>query len=79
MSCLPLLSLDGCILWVIGKHRILTEGAVDVYRNKVGSTMAAGGHQVSTVAPHLQTRIGKKMWVERKSKRARGSKRADTP
>ena len=53
--------------------------AVDAYRNKVGSTMAAGGQEVSTVAPHLETRIGKKMWVTRKDRRARGSKRADTP
>lgn len=51
----------------------LTHGAVDAYRNKVGSTMAAGGQVVSTVAPHLETRLGKKMWAERKGKRARGT------
>ena len=55
---------------------------VDAYRNKVGSTMVAGGQDVSIVAPHLETRVGKKMWMGRRSKRARrGSsfKRADTP
>ena len=41
-------------------------GAVDVYRNKAGSTIAARGQEISTVAPHLETRIGKKMWLERK-------------
>lgn len=59
------------------RHGILTEGAVDAYRNKIGSTMAAGGQQVSTVAPHLETRVGKKMWAERKRKRAKGA--AGTP
>lgn len=56
--------------------------AVDAYRNKVGSTMAAGGQDVSIVAPHLETRVGKRMWAGRKGKGARrGSsfKRADTP
>lgn len=61
----------------------LTEAfAVDAYRNKVGSTMAAGGQDVSVVAPHLETRVGKRMWAGRRSNRARrGSsfKRADTP
>lgn len=52
---------------------------MDAYRNKVGSTVAAGGQDVSVVAPHLETRVGKKMWVERKSKRVRGFKRAETP
>lgn len=79
MSCLLLLSLNKLMVRGMSKHGILTEGAVDAYRNKVGSTIAAGGQEVSTVAPHLETRTGKKMWVERKSKRARGAKRADTP
>lgn len=53
------------------KDGINTNGAVlvDAYRNKVGSTMAVGGQEVSIVAPHLETRIGKKMWMERKSRR----------
>ena len=46
---------------------------MDAYRNKVGSTMAAGGQVVSVVAPYLETRIGKKMWLGRKSNRVRGS------
>ena len=57
----------------------LTQSAVDAYRNKAGSTLAASGQEVSVVAPFLETRVGKKMWVERKSKRSRRSKRADTP
>ena len=53
---------------------------MDAYRNKVGGFLAAAGQEVSVVAPHLETRIGKKMWVERKGKRARlASKRPNTP
>lgn len=52
---------------------------VDAYRNKVASDMAAAGQDVSVVAPYLETRVGKKMWLERKSRKARGSRRADTP
>lgn len=52
---------------------VFLQKSLDAYRNKVGSTMAAGGQVVSTVAPHLETRLGKKMWAERKGKRARGT------
>ena len=48
-------------------ERIFLLCAVDVYRNKAGSTIAARGQEISTVAPHLETRIGKKMWMERKN------------
>ncbi|KAL8841219.1 MAG: hypothetical protein Q9170_001008 [Blastenia crenularia] len=42
--------------------------ALDIYRNKMRTTVTAGGQQVSTVAPHLETRIGKRKWLERKGK-----------
>ena len=79
MSGLPLLGPGRLMVSSVGKRAVLTAVAVDAYRNKVGSTMAAGGQEVSTVAPHLETRLGKKMWAGRRSKRGRGSKRADTP
>lgn len=79
MSRIPLLSAPDNII-NDSSLGVLTGGfAVDAYRNKVGSTVAAGGQDVSVVAPHLETRVGKKMWVERKSKRVRGFKRAETP
>lgn len=48
---------------------------VDAYRNKMRSTMVAGGQEVSTVAPHFETRVGKRKWLEKERK----SKRANTP
>ena len=43
---------------------------VDAYRNKMRSTMVAAGHDVASVAPHFETRVGKRKWMER-SKRAK--------
>ncbi|KAL1646533.1 hypothetical protein SLS58_003119 [Diplodia intermedia] len=40
---------------------------VDAYRNKMRSTMVAAGQEV---APHFETRVGKRRWLER-SKRAK--------
>lgn len=53
---------------------------MDAYRNKMRSTMIAAaaatpGQEVSTIAPHFETRIGKRRWLER----GRKSKRASTP
>jgi hypothetical protein len=43
---------------------------VDAYRNKMRSTMVAAGQDVTSVAPHFETRVGKRRWMER-SKRAK--------
>ena len=43
---------------------------VDAYRNKMRSTMVAAGQDVTQVAPHFETRVGKRKWLER-SKRAK--------
>ena len=45
---------------------------VDAYRNKMRSTMLTSGQEVETVAPHFETRIGKRKWMER-NKRARST------
>ena len=50
---------------------------VDAYRNKVRSTMLAAsssnpGQEVSTVAPHFETRVGKRKLLERTRKSKRG-------
>jgi hypothetical protein len=45
---------------------------VDAYRNKMRSTMITAGQEVSTIAPHFETRVGKRKWLEH-SKRARSS------
>jgi hypothetical protein len=38
---------------------------VDAYRNKMRSAMMAAGQDVLQVAPHLETRPGKRKWNER--------------
>ena len=45
---------------------------VDAYRNKMRSTMLTSGQEVESVAPHFETRIGKRKWMER-NKRARST------
>ena len=57
---------------------LLTGATVDAYRNKMKSTLVAGGQDVSTVAPHFETRIGKQMWLKRGKKKA-STRRAATP
>ena len=46
---------------------------VDAYRNKMRSSMMGAGQDVTTVAPHFETRVGKRRWNERieKSKKSR--------
>ncbi len=47
---------------------------VDAYRNKMRSAMVAGGQDVSTIAPHFETRPGKNKWMQRvKHAKAGGS------
>jgi hypothetical protein len=41
---------------------ILTYDSVDAYRNKMRSSMMGHGHDV---APHWETRVGKRRWTER--------------
>ncbi len=49
-------------------------GVVDAYRNKMRSAMVAGGQDVSTIAPHFETRPGKNKWMQRvKHAKAAGS------
>lgn len=45
---------------------------MDSYRNKVRSTMEQTGKEVASVAPHFETRVGKRQWNDR-GKRERRS------
>ncbi|KAF2770612.1 hypothetical protein EJ03DRAFT_290876 [Teratosphaeria nubilosa] len=49
---------------------LFLQRSLDAYRNKMRSTMVASGQEVSTIAPHFETRPGKRKWLER-SKRSR--------
>ncbi|MCJ1299508.1 hypothetical protein MMC08_002300 [Hypocenomyce scalaris] len=60
---------------VFSGRTMFLQRALDAYRNKMRSTMVAGGQEVTTVAPHFETRVGKRKWLER----SRKSKRATTP
>ncbi|EME84909.1 uncharacterized protein MYCFIDRAFT_195831 [Pseudocercospora fijiensis CIRAD86] len=53
---------------------LFLQRSLDAYRNKMRSTMIAGGSDTATIAPHFETRPGKRKWLER-NKRAR---RADS-
>jgi hypothetical protein len=56
----------------------LTFAVVDAYRNKMRSTMLTAGQEVTSVAPHFETRVGKRKWLER-SKRNRAAAADGTP
>ncbi|KAL9002163.1 MAG: hypothetical protein Q9188_004897 [Gyalolechia gomerana] len=53
---------------VFSERTMYLQRALDIYRNKMRTTVSAGGQQVSVVAPHLETRLGKRKWLERKGK-----------
>ncbi|KAI9874211.1 MAG: hypothetical protein M1830_010058, partial [Pleopsidium flavum] len=50
---------------VFAGRSMFLQRALDAYRNKMRSTMMAAGQEVTTVAPHFETRVGKRKWVER--------------
>lgn len=43
---------------------MLTSDIVDAYRNKMRSTMVGAGQDVTQVAPHFETRVGKRKFLE---------------
>jgi len=60
---------------VFSGRTLFLQRSLDAYRNKMRSTMAAAGQDFSTIAPHFETRVGKRKWVER----ARRLKREASP
>jgi hypothetical protein len=46
---------------------------VDAYRNKMRSTMVAAGRDYANIAPHFETRVGKRKWAERQKRTKRDS------
>ncbi|KAI6708339.1 hypothetical protein JHW43_009138 [Diplocarpon mali] len=60
---------------VFADKTVFLQKALDSYRNKVRGTMDQTGKDVATVAPHFETRVGKRRWNDR-SKR---EPRADEP
>lgn len=51
---------------------LFLQRSLDAYRNKMRSTMVAGGQDVASIAPHFETRTGKRKWLERTKRDRRG-------
>ncbi|KAI9812217.1 MAG: hypothetical protein M1832_000486 [Thelocarpon impressellum] len=60
---------------VFAGRTMFLQKSLDAYRNKMHSTMTAAGQDVTKTAPHFETRVGKRKWLER----TRRSKREMTP
>jgi len=56
---------------VFSGRTLFLQRSLDAYRNKMRSTMVAAGQDVTTVAPHFETRVGKRKWLERSKKSKR--------
>ncbi|KAL8680945.1 MAG: hypothetical protein Q9186_002905 [Xanthomendoza sp. 1 TL-2023] len=58
--------------WAHGRQfagrTMFLQRALDTYRNKMRSTVDTGVQQGSGVPSHLETRVGKRKWLERKGK-----------
>lgn len=50
---------------VFAGRTMFLQRALDAYRNKMRSSMMATGQDVTVSAPHLETRAGKRRWLER--------------
>ncbi|KAG4422161.1 hypothetical protein IFR04_004667 [Cadophora malorum] len=57
---------------VFADKTVFLQKALDSYRNKVRTTMESTGKDVAAIAPHFETRVGKRQWNDR-SKRERRS------
>ncbi|KAL1999114.1 hypothetical protein VTN02DRAFT_5022 [Thermoascus thermophilus] len=44
---------------------LFLQRSLDAYRNKMRHTMLSAGQEPSSIAPHFETRIGKRRWLER--------------
>lgn len=56
---------------VFADKTVFLQKALDSYRNKTRSTLEGIGQDVVTKTPHFETRVGKRRWNERASKRER--------
>ncbi|ORY12974.1 hypothetical protein BCR34DRAFT_481894 [Clohesyomyces aquaticus] len=63
---------------VFAGRTLFLQKSLDAYRNKMRSSMAGAGQDVTTVAPHFETRVGKRRWNERIEK-SRKSRREGSP
>ncbi|KAF2196961.1 hypothetical protein GQ43DRAFT_230013 [Delitschia confertaspora ATCC 74209] len=59
---------------VFAGRTLFLQKSLDAYRNKMRSTLSGAGQDVGTVAPHFETRVGKRRWNDRLEKRTRATK-----
>ncbi|EGE81622.2 ribosomal protein L24E [Blastomyces dermatitidis ATCC 18188] len=50
---------------VFSGRTLFLQRALDAYRNKMRSTMITATQELTSVAPHFETRVGKRKWLER--------------
>ncbi|KAF2003962.1 hypothetical protein P154DRAFT_519566 [Amniculicola lignicola CBS 123094] len=53
---------------VFAGRTLFLQKSLDAYRNKMRSSMLGAGQDVTSVAPHFETRVGKRRWTERTEK-----------
>jgi len=58
---------------VFSGRTLFLQRSLDAYRNKMRSTMVAAGQDVTTAAPHFETRVGKRKWLDRMKRNKRDS------
>ncbi|KAF2184086.1 hypothetical protein K469DRAFT_580986 [Zopfia rhizophila CBS 207.26] len=63
---------------VFAGRALFLQKSLDAYRNKMRSSMVGAGQDVSTVAPHFETRVGKRRWNDR-MERNKKSRREQSP
>ncbi|KAF1343880.1 hypothetical protein BDV97DRAFT_304780 [Delphinella strobiligena] len=55
------------------ERSLFMQKSLDAYRDKMRTTMLASGQDSSAIAAHFETRVGKRKWLERRSRYRRGS------
>ncbi|EEH21683.2 hypothetical protein PABG_03899 [Paracoccidioides brasiliensis Pb03] len=58
---------------VFAGRTLFLQRSLDAYRNKMRSTMTTTGQELTSVAPHFETRVGKRKWLER-NRRSRAAR-----
>lgn len=61
---------------VFAGRTLFLQKSLDAYRNKMRSSMVGAGQDVSSVAPHFETRMGKKRWNDRMEKKQQSLREA---
>ncbi|KAL2849196.1 hypothetical protein BJY01DRAFT_245966 [Aspergillus pseudoustus] len=61
---------------VFAGRMLFLQRSLDAYRNKMRSTMIAAGQEPGSIAPHFETRAGKRKFLERRRRTASSSREA---